>query len=82
MSKEILKFSAAWCNPCKQLSAVLKNVELGMPLREVDIDSDDEGLAQKYQIRGVPTLVMIENGAEVKRKVGMVDKSTLEGWLK
>ena len=82
MSREILKFSASWCNPCKQLSTVLKSVDVGMPVHEVDIDTDSIGLAQKYQIRGVPTLVMVEDGVEIKRKVGMVDKSTLEGWLK
>lgn len=74
--KEILKFSAAWCGPCKMLSKIIEGTELGIPVREVDIDDQFE-LANTYSIRSVPTLVLLEDGVEVKRKSGVMQSNEL-----
>ena len=47
MTDKILKFSATWCGPCKQLSMVLKGEDLGVPVEEVDIEANSN-LAQQY----------------------------------
>jgi thioredoxin 1 len=75
--KEIYKFSASWCQPCKMLSKVMAGTELGVPVREIDIDDEFE-LANKYQIRGVPTLVLLDDGVEIKRKSGMMQAPDLK----
>lgn len=78
---KILKFSAPWCNPCKQLSQVLDGVDLGCLLEEVNID-DDQVLPAKFEVRGVPTLVMLnDEGTEVGRLVGMTSKDRVKSWV-
>lgn len=69
MSKKILKFSASWCGPCKMLTKQLEGEELGAPLEEVDVDENTE-LAKKFNIRGVPTLVLVDGDTEIKRMSG------------
>ena len=67
----LVKFSASWCSPCKVLASIIDNNPPSIPVVEVDIDKDFE-LATKYKVRGVPTLVVVEDGEEVKRKVGLL----------
>ena len=78
--KELIKFSAAWCGPCKMLSKVMEGADLGIPVKEVDIDEQFE-VAATYQIRGVPTLVLLEDGKEVKRKTGMMQLKELKEFI-
>jgi thioredoxin 1 len=70
MSDKILKFSATWCQPCKMLTKQLEGEDFGVPLQEVDIDAN-ESLAKEFGIRGVPTLVLVRDGQEVKRLSGV-----------
>lgn len=78
---KVYKFSASWCNPCKQLSALLETVETKTEIVEIDIDQDSDK-AMMFQIRGVPTMVMVdENDKEIRRLVGAQTKTKLEQWL-
>lgn len=79
--KVLVKFSANWCQPCKQLSKVLETTELSIPLVEIDIDEHPE-LAQQYGVRGVPTMVLLENGSEITRKTGMLTSVQLQETFK
>lgn len=82
---KVLKFQADWCQPCKMLSNTLKDIQTDIPVVEVDIDNNSTEvteLLRTYGIRGVPTLVMVDdNGIEVKRKVGMVMQPELEAFF-
>lgn len=71
----VLKFQATWCSPCKQLSKVLAEPEFStLTVTEVDIDSDPAAAA-KYGIRGIPTLVVVDDsGAEISRVSGSLTK--------
>jgi thioredoxin 1 len=69
--KVLVKFSASWCSPCKVLASIIENNPPPIPIVEIDIDQDYE-LADKYKVRGVPTLIVFENGEELKRKVGLI----------
>jgi len=72
---KIYKFWAEWCGPCKQLSKILesKNDELSLELIPVNIDEDKDDLCAKYNIRNIPTLVLVdENENEIKRLSGLV----------
>jgi thioredoxin 1 len=78
--KKVLKFSASWCGPCKMLSKLLQDVNSPVEIEEIDIDKDVD-FARQHNIRGVPTLIMYNNGLEVKRVSGLLNKVELENWL-
>lgn len=78
--QKVLRFTASWCGPCKMLAKNLESVKTEMPIEVVDIDVNPE-LATDYGIRGVPTLVMVVDGKEKKRLVGMKSLKELEDWL-
>ena len=79
--KEMLKFSASWCGPCQALGMTLKSEDdWGVDIKEIDIDEELD-LAAQYGIRGVPTLVMMEDGKEVRRKSGALSKTQLKEFI-
>lgn len=79
--KEVLKFSATWCGPCQALSMTLKNIDdLGIEVKEIDID-DQLDLAAQYNIRSVPTLIVLEDGAEVRRKTGALNTTQIKEFI-
>ena len=80
--KQLIKFSASWCQPCKSLAGNMKYVDFGdVEVKEVDIDENFEE-AKQYGIRGVPTLVLVENGVEVKRTSGVLMADKIEEFIK
>ena len=81
MSNQILKFSAAWCGPCKSMSAVLSRLTLPVDVNEIDVDENHE-LAAQYAIRGVPTLVLVDDkGTELSRLVGSKTEAEIKNWI-
>lgn len=76
---KVLKFSATYCQPCKQLSQVLTN--LGKKVEEVDIETNPE-LAEQYGIRAVPVLIAIDDsGEEISRQIGLKTPAALTNWF-
>ena len=78
--KKILKFQASWCGPCKMLSKTFAQVQTEIDIEEVDIEVN-QNLTTEYRIRGVPTVVLLEDDVEVKRFVGVKSKEEIESWL-
>lgn len=78
--KTIKRFTASWCAPCKGLAMVIESIETEVPIEVIDID-DNLYLAQKYQVRSVPTLIMFEDDTEVKRSTGVLTEAQLTEWL-
>lgn len=79
--KQLLKFSATWCGPCKSLANNFKYVELGdVELVNIDIEEQSDK-AREYGIRGVPTMVLLEDGKEVKRKSGVLMADQIEEFI-
>jgi thioredoxin-like negative regulator of GroEL len=79
--KEVLKFSANWCGPCEMLSKTIAGLKDNtVPIREIDIDEELD-MSASYNIRSVPTLIMLEDGSEVKRIIGSVSSSQLKEFL-
>jgi thioredoxin 1 len=78
--KKVLKFQASWCGPCKILSSTLSKITTDVEIEEIDIEQNPT-LTQQYKIRGVPTLVMVEDDVELKRVVGVKTKEELETWI-
>ena len=79
--KQLLKFSASWCQPCKSLAGNFKYVDLkDVELKEVDIEENSE-LANQYGIRSVPTMVLLEDDKEVKRHTGVLMADGIENFI-
>jgi thioredoxin 1 len=78
--KKVYKFSASWCGPCKTLTKTLSTIESSAEIEEVDIDLNPD-LTRQYNIRGVPTLVLIEDDIELKRKVGVMTGPEFLSWI-
>ena len=81
----LVDFFAEWCGPCKTLAPILKQVkdELGDTVRIIKIDIDkNQSLASKYQVRGVPTMMLFKNGKQLWRKSGALPKHEIVGAVK
>jgi thioredoxin 1 len=76
----LVDFFATWCGPCKMLSPILKEVkdQLGEQISIIKIDVDkNQQVAAQYQVRGVPTMILFQNGKQLWRQSGVVDKNTI-----
>ena len=80
-NKILVDFYATWCGPCKMLGPVLENYQSTIKVIKVDTD-EFEDLAREYGVMSIPTLVLMEQGKEVKRNVGFIDEDELENFLK
>lgn len=70
----LLDFTATWCGPCKALAPIIDKIKEDNPwlyVDKIDVDSDmGQDLSKKYNVRGVPTMVLIKDGVELHRLVG------------
>ena len=76
----LVDFYADWCAPCKMLSPVLKEVKqsLGDQLKIIKIDVDkNSAIASRFQVRGVPTMILFKEGRAVWRQSGVLPKPAL-----
>jgi thioredoxin 1 len=78
---KVIRFTASWCQPCKALASIMEGIDSTVPVEVVDID-DNQELAMKYNVRGVPTLVKLdETGQVLNRMVGVKAKNLVEEFL-
>ena len=80
----LIDFHATWCGPCKQLSPIIQEVskDLGEAVRVIKIDVDkNQSVAQKYQIRGVPTMMIFKEGKQLWRQSGVLSKDVIKAEL-
>ena len=80
----LIDFYADWCGPCKMLSPIVDEVAAeNDDIKVVKVNVDEaQNTAIKYQIMSIPTLVVIKNGNEVNRSVGVIDKDEIINMVK
>ncbi len=80
----LVDFYADWCGPCRMMAPVLDEVdaEYGdkLTVAKVDVDANQR-VAAKFQITSIPTLIVLKDGQEVARSVGMKDKAAIKQML-
>lgn len=82
--KVLIDFYADWCGPCKMLSPIIEEVsgeEANVKFVKLNIDQAED-IAIDYQVMSIPTLVVMENGKEVNRSVGLIDKDQVKDLIK
>ena len=76
----LVDFFATWCGPCQMLAPVLKQVKENLGDRvsiiKIDVDKNQE-LASKYQVRGVPTMMLFQKGKQLWRQSGVLTKEEI-----
>jgi len=75
--KTVKYFSATWCGPCQTFKPIMKEIaNEGHSVQFIDIDQQGD-LAQQYNVRSVPTVVIEQNGSEVNRLIGATTKQVI-----
>ena len=81
----LVDYWAAWCGPCKMIAPILEEVATDftgkLKVTKVNVD-ENQDTAQKFGIRGIPTLMLFKDGQVAATKVGALSKSQLTEWLK
>ena len=81
----LIDFFATWCGPCKKIGpdieALAEEYKEQAVIGKCDVEEND-GLAMRFGVRNVPTVIFIKNGEVVDKQVGAAPKSTFEEKLK
>ncbi len=76
----LVDFWATWCGPCKMIAPVLEEIATeksgAVKIGKVDVDKE-QGLASRFQVRAIPTLLLFKDGAVKEQIVGMTSKQAL-----
>jgi thioredoxin 1 len=82
--KQVYYFTADWCGPCKKVRPIVEELsrdQSEVKFQIIDVDSEGE-LTRKFEVRSIPTFILIENGQEVNRFTGAKTKKDLENFIK
>ena len=76
----VVDFFATWCGPCRMMSPILEEVQEelgdGVKIFKVDVDESEE-LARKFGVMMIPTIVILENGEQREKHVGLWQKDDM-----
>jgi thioredoxin 1 len=80
----LLDFWAEWCGPCKQIGPYLEEMAADMKdtvtVAKMNVD-ENPSTPQKFQVRGIPTLILFKDGKVASTKIGATSKSKLVEWV-
>jgi thioredoxin 1 len=81
--KTVFYFTADWCGPCKKVKPIVEELnreQTSASFQIIDVDMEME-LAKKFEIRSVPTFILIKDGVETNRLTGAQTKNQLEDFI-
>jgi len=77
----LVDFNATWCGPCKMQRPILENLSKEYKIVSVDTDENEE-LAYKYKVMSIPCMVLIKDGKEINRMVGLHSEEDIKEFMK
>ena len=78
----VLYFTAEWCNPCKRVRPIAEELDRDGLIKFQYVDADENAeLCKKFEIKSIPTFILIEDGNEVRRTNGAKTKEQLEEFI-
>lgn len=81
--KQILYFSAKWCTACQATTPIVEQIKKSGEAPVAIIDTDyDASLVSQYNVRSIPTTIVLENGVEVRRHVGSIGLDGMRNLIK
>lgn len=75
--RRVLYFTAEWCGPCRMFGPIVSEFP---GVEKIDVDTRND-LARQYNVRNIPTIIIVENDFEIKRHVGATTKEILNQFL-
>jgi thioredoxin-like negative regulator of GroEL len=81
MPKELFYYTANWCQPCQTLGPIMDEIARQIPVRKQNVDYTDPLLLESANVRNVPTVILVEDGQEIKRFTGVKSNSQIITWL-
>ena len=81
-SKVLVDFYADWCGPCKMLAMEIEKAasEIDIDIVKVNVD-EEEDIARRYGVMSIPTLILFENGQELKKTIGFMPKDKIKEFI-
>lgn len=77
----LVDFFADWCSPCQMISPVVEDIAQKYTVCKINVDTSP-ATAKKYNVKSIPTLIVIKNGAMVNHLVGYAEKDKILNMLK
>lgn len=79
--KTVFYFTADWCNPCKKVKPIVEEMKReGSNFQMIDVDYEQE-LVKQFEIKSVPTFILLEDGKEINRIIGAKTREELENFI-
>ena len=78
--KQVLYFTAQWCSVCQDMTPIVEHLKKSIPIEKIDTDYD-VSYTEKYNVKSIPTVIVLENGKEIKRHTGKLNKNQLNTFI-
>jgi thioredoxin 1 len=85
MAKQVIKFYADWCGPCKIYGPTFDRVKQDLQdiieFKEVNVEQDEENLSGEYKVKGIPMTILLEDGEVKKSQSGRMGEIELREFI-
>ena len=85
MAKQVIKFYATWCGPCKVYGPTFERVKQDLQdiieFKEINVEEDPENLSGEYKVKGIPMTILLEDGEVKKSQSGRMGEEQLKEFI-